>query len=165
VNIFAVDSDPIKSAQALVDSHVVKMVLESAQLLSTAHRVLDGENVPDVLYKATHKNHPSAIWCRASNNNYNWLYCHFLALLSEYTHRYGKHHKCEGMVEILKSPPLNIPVGYKTQVTPAMPEEYIVPGNSVASYRNYYREGKKHLHKWTKRQPPEWMNDRLQENP
>jgi hypothetical protein len=160
----------------MVDSHVVKMVLETCQLLSTAHRVLDGEayidtsgkrriqryRLPDDreqhLYAATHVNHPSAVWCRATNNNYNWLFCHFGALLAEYTHRYGKVHKCQSMVEYLIKPPHNIPVGYLTQVTPAMPEKYIVAGDSVKSYRNYYKDAKKDLHKWTKRNPPEWIN-------
>ena len=176
MNIFYVHSDPIIAAQSLVDRHVVKMVLEAAQLLSTAHRVIDGTEYVDktktgrrvkrwklnddrdsVLYSATHVSHPSAVWARATNNNYNWLFCHFVALLHEYTYRYGKIHKCEDMVVALMQPPHNIPVGYLTQVTPAMPDEYKVPGNSVESYRNYYREGKKHLHKWTKREAPEWI--------
>jgi hypothetical protein len=177
VNIFAIDKDPIQSAMWMVDRHVVKMVLETAQLLSTAHRILDGEQYIDKtktgrnikrwlladereqhLYSATHVNHPSAIWCRETNNNYNWLYCHFVGLLSEYTHRYGKVHKCQSMAEWLMRPPYNIPVGYKTQVTPAMPDEYKVPGDSIASYRNYYRGAKKRMHKWTKREAPEWIN-------
>lgn len=176
MNIFAVHNDPIISAQSQVDKHVVKMSTESAQLLCTAHRVLDGQqyvgktktgrNVKrwilydereTLLYSATHFSHPSAVWCRQSNNNYTWLYCHFLALLNEYTHRYGKKHKCNFLVDVLMSPPQNIPVGYKTQVTPAMPDEYKVPGDSVTSYRNYYKNAKTHLHKWTNRTPPEWI--------
>jgi hypothetical protein len=176
MNIFAVHNDPIISAQSLVDKHVVKMILETAQLLCTAHRILDGQqyvgktktgrNVKrwtlydereTLLYSATHINHPSAVWCRESNNNYTWLYCHFLALLNEYTHRYGKKHECHFLVDVLMSPPQNIPIGYKTQVTPAMPDEYKVPGDSVTSYRNYYKNGKKHLFAWTNRTPPEWI--------
>lgn len=152
------------------------MILETAQLLSTAHRVLDGTEYIDktktgrnvrrwrlsdaretVLYSATHINHPSAVWCRVSNNNYTWLFCHFRGLLHEYTYRYGKIHKCEDMVVALMQPPFNMPIGYLTPVTPAMPDEYKVPHNSVASYRNYYKHGKTHLHKWTKREVPEWM--------
>jgi len=177
MNIFAVHSNPIISAQYLVDKHIVKMVLETAQLLSTAHRIIDGEEyvgtsksgrkakrwlLPDDrehhLYSATHINHPSAVWARATNNNYTWLACHFGALLTEYTYRYGKHHKCEDMVIWLQYPPHKIPVGYLTPVTPAMPDEYKVPGDSVASYRNYYRIAKERMHKWTKREPPEWIN-------
>lgn len=176
MNIFALSTDPYASAQMMVDRHVVKMILETAQLLSTAHRILDGEvytdktktgrnvkrwRLPDDrdqhLYSATHVNHPSAVWCRATNNNYNWLACHFGALLQEYTYRYGKHHKCEALTSWLQNPPHNIPVGWLTQVTPAMPEQYKVGKDSVASYRNYYKHGKAHLHKWTKRNPPEWM--------
>ena len=153
------------------------MILETAQLLSTAHRILDGTEyidktktgrnvrrwrLPDaretVLYSATHINHPSAVWCRATNNNYNWLFCHFGGLLHEYTYRYGKIHKCEDMVVALMQPPFNIDVGYLTPVTPAMPDEYKVPHNSVASYRNYYRGAKQRMHKWTKREVPEWIN-------
>ena len=176
MNIFAIDKDPIQSAMWMVDKHVVKMILETAQLLSTAHRVLDGEQyidktktgrnvkrwrLPDDreqnLYSATHINHPSAVWARATNNNYNWLYCHFHALCKEYTHRYGKIHKCQNMYHWLCTPPYNIPVGYLTPVTPAMPDEYKVPNDSVASYRNYYRVAKARMHKWTKRETPEWI--------
>jgi hypothetical protein len=149
------------------------MILETAQLLSTAHRVLDGDQYTDAtgkrkiqrwdllppmdkLYKATHVNHPSSVWARSSNNNYNWLYCHFIALLNEYAYRYGKHHKCEFLIDLLRSPPRNIAIGYLTQVTPAMPAEYIT-ASSVEAYRSYYKTGKKHLHKWTKREAPEWM--------
>lgn len=154
------------------------MILESCQLLSTAHRVLDGTKtdsvspksgrkvsrwvLPDgrdtLLYNATHVSHPSAVWCRASNNNYNWLYCHFLGLLNEYTYRYGKVHKCDALKYDLASCPHNIPIGPLTPVTPAMADEYKVPGDSVASYRKYYQNGKSHLHKYTKRPPPDWLS-------
>jgi len=183
MNIFAIESNPADCAKSMVDKHVVKMILETAQLLSTAHRILDGKKVegkkmvpgsmpirwrkftkwelPDdresVLYSATHVNHPSAVWCRASNNNYTWLYCHFEALLAEYTHRYGKVHKCASMASRLNVLPTNIPVGYLTQVTPAMPDEYKVPNNSMESYRNYYRVAKARMHKWTNRPAPEWI--------
>ena len=176
MNIFAVESDPFDAARSLVDRHVVKMILETAQLLSTAHRILDGTEyvgtsksgrkakrwrLPDerdaILYSATHINHPSAVWARATNNNYNWLFCHFMGLLDEYEYRYGKIHKCDELTQYLQRPPRNIPVGYLTQVTPAMPDEYKVDGDSLKSYRNYYREAKKDLHKWTKRSPPPWI--------
>lgn len=178
MNIFAISNNPKQAAEWMVDKHVVKMILETAQLLSTAHRIIDGTEyigktatgrnvkrwrLPDDreqhLYSATHVNHPSAVWCRVSNNNYNWLACHFGALLTEYTYRYGKHHKCEAMIPWLQNPPHNIPVGWLTPVTPAMPDEYKVPHDSVASYRNYYRGAKQRMHKWTKREVPEWIND------
>jgi hypothetical protein len=176
MNIFYIDKDPKVCAEQMVDKHVVKMILETAQLLSTAHRILDGieyvgqspsgrkarrwrlpDNREDILYSATHINHPSAVWCRQSNNNYNWLYCHFAALLNEYTYRYGKVHKCAPMALTLRFIPQLIPNGYFTPVHEAMAHEYIISNDSVTNYRNYYRSGKTHLHKWTKRQPPEWL--------
>jgi hypothetical protein len=90
MNIFASDACPIKSAKFLDDKRVVKMVLESAQMLSTALHCV-GADSP---YKPTHKNHPCSIWARNTKKNYIWLYKHFIALLQEYTNRYGKIHKC-----------------------------------------------------------------------
>ena len=178
MNIFYLDKDPQIAAQNMVDRHVVKMILETAQLLSTAHRVLDGveyegrsasgrkakrwrlsDGRDEILYTATHINHPSAVWVRRSNNNYTWLFSHFCYLLKEYTYRYGKLHKCADPIfhDQLSRLPKNIPTSYFTPVTPAMPEEYLVGADSVASYRNYYKNGKKHLHKWTNRPQPEWL--------
>jgi hypothetical protein len=145
MNIFYLDQDPVKAATKLYNKHVVKMVLESAQLLCTAHLLLDGDeaNVP---YKSTHKNHPSAIWARESASNYAWLYDHMMAIGKEYTRRYGKNHltilKCE-------SPLGNFPKNIKdiglTPMPQCMPDEYKVPGDSVAAYWNYYKHGKSHL--------------------
>lgn len=176
MNIFMVHSDPMIAAQSMVDRHVVKMILESAQLLSTAHRLLDGiqytgktatgRNVKrwrlddtreGILYQATHINHPSAVWCRASVENYAWLYKHFSALLQEYTFRYSKIHKCAGdLAQALASPPF-MNNYHMTTMPCAMAKEYIVSDDTVTNYRNYYINGKKHLHKYTKRQPPDWM--------
>jgi hypothetical protein len=177
MNIFMVDSDPVVAAQSLVDRHVVKMILESAQLLSTAHRLLDGnqsveksktgrkvkrwrlaDTREDVLYQATHVNHPSAVWCRQSVENYNWLYEHFFALLLEYNYRYGKTHKCAGQLAyMLACPPYNLKDYDMTDMKPAMAAEYIISENPVENYRNYYKRGKTHLHKWTKRVKPAWL--------
>jgi hypothetical protein len=126
----------------MYNKHVVKMILESAQLLCTAHIISDGENA-NVPYKATHKNHPSAIWARESISNYVWLYDHMMALGEEYTRRYGKKHltilKCSG---VLSKAPANVT---KTELTPmpqCMPDQYKVPGNSVEAYWNYYEAEK-----------------------
>ncbi len=111
MNIFYTDSDPKIAAQNMVDRHVVKMILESAQLLSTAHRLIDSES-EDILYKSTHINHPSSIWTRENSANYDWLYEHFIALGEEYTHRYSrKHLTIEKLGEILKTTPKNINKG------------------------------------------------------
>ena len=178
MNIFQVDEDPVIAAQCLVDKHVVKMILESAQLLSTAHRVLDGVEIegksqtgrkarrwilPDaregIIYTATHINHPSAVWCRESVENYIWLVEHFFGLMNEYIHRYNKVHKCNGEISfMLQSPPFNLKEYDKTEMPSCMAEEYIISKDSLTNYRNYYRIGKLNLHKWTNRQPPEWIN-------
>jgi hypothetical protein len=177
MNIFVLSNDVNECAEWAVDRHVVKMILEYSQLLSTAHRVLDGvEYIDDtgkrkvkrwrlsdsrqnVLYSATHVSHPCAVWARESNNNYNWLYCLLGAYLKEYTYRYGKIHKVQsdGLFDMLSTLPDNIPVGYKTSCPEAMPDEYKDSKSVVESYRNYYKFGKSHLHKYTKRQPPQWL--------
>jgi hypothetical protein len=176
MNIFYLDNDPTTCAQMHNDEHVVKMILEYAQLLSTAHRVLDGNLItrlsksgrkqqhyvlPDsrdsVMYSTTHVNHPSAIWLRQSYENYEWLYQLFLAVLREYTHRYGKLHACEKLVNVLNTPPNGIPKGVGfTEPTPAMPDEVKIVGSSLASYKNYYIKNKAHLASWKKRNIPEW---------
>ena len=177
MNIFYIDTNPKLCAEWAVDSHCVKMILESAQLLSTAHRLLDGDmyidassgrkikrwRLPDnrdtELYSATHINHPSAVWARESNNNYNWLWCYLYEHCIEYTHRYGKIHKVEqsGLMHILYQPPHNIPIAAKTQPPAAMDPKYIISEDAVTNYRNYYKYGKAHLHKWKNREAPEWL--------
>jgi len=187
MNIFYLDKDPKICAEMHVDKHCVKMILETAQLLSTAHRVLDGIKVtgvsptnrkktyyviPDIgdredprqttLYSATHINHPSAVWCRQSRSNYDWLLKLLKCLCAEYTYRYGKIHKVDR--EILKwlgLGPTNIPDVPFTEPTPAMPDQYKVPGNSVQSYRNYYNGEKQRMFSWKHRSVPEWINTNI----
>jgi len=175
MNIFYLDSEPKKCAQQHVDKHCVKMILEYAQLLSTAHRIIDGHpmegrsqsgrrktvySLPDsrdtALYSATHINHPSAVWVRQSDKNYDWLFSLFQALMDEYTYRYGKVHACSKLEIELAKLPKSIPQKPFTEPTPAMPDEYKVPGNSVASYQNYYVGDKQRMAKWKNRSKPEW---------
>jgi len=144
MNIFYLHSDPIKAAVVQYNKHVVKMILESAQMLCTAHHVFNnGHNVP---YKQAHLNHPSTIWVRQTDANYYWLYDHMLALGEEYTKRYGKIHltitKCK---EALKFAPDGIPLSYAIHSEPpqCMPDEYKVENDSVSAYWNYY-ENEKH---------------------
>ena len=142
MNIFYLSEDPNQAAKMMYNKHVVKMILESAQLLCTAHIISDGE-AADVPYKATHKNHPSAIWARESVSNYIWLYDHMIALGNEYTRRYGKKHltilKCSGA---LCKAPNNITKVDLTPMPQCMPDQYKVPGNSVEAYWNYYEAEK-----------------------
>ena len=182
MNIFYLHHNQKLCAEMHNDNHCIKMILEYAQLLSTAHRVLDGtllvgisdkgrkstswilpDNRNDILYKATHINHPSAIGCRQSYENYEWLYTMFIELMNEYTYRYGKNHACEKLIEPLYTPPTHIPKGIGfTEPTPAMPDIVKVANNSIASYRNYYINNKTHLASWrgkvNSRNTPEWFN-------
>ena len=145
MNIFYLHNDPQVCAEMHNDKHVVKMILEYAQLLSTAHRILDGivepglsktgrkktvYRLPDsrdsILYGATHVHHPSAVWVRKSANNYMWLAELLEMLCGEYTYRYKKTHKIErdGLMQALKNRfPDNIPHGVFTEPTPAMPDD------------------------------------------
>lgn len=153
------------------------MILEYCQLLSTAHRYLDGVEIigktktgrnvkrwkleddrDTILYSATHINHPSAVWCRKTSANYEWLHKLLVELCKEYTFRYGKVHKCEreGLVAQLARLPDTITSAPFTQPTPAMPDEVKILGDSVASYRNYYINNKTHLANWKNRKVPDW---------
>jgi hypothetical protein len=192
VNIFYLDKNPQKCAEMHVDKHCVKMILEYAQLLSTAHRVLDGvltdglsqsgrkrklyvlnDSRDTILYYATHVNHPSAVWCRQSDSNYMWLAELLEECCKEYFYRYGKIHKVEssGLMQSLKNIfPKNIPNKPFTEPTPAMPDECKVPGNSLVSYHNYYNINKQHLWSWkakiNSRPVPKWLiNMRMKDLP
>mgnify|MGYP003640329346 FL=1 len=140
MNIFYLHSNPKVAASYFYDKHKVKMILESAQMLCTAHIALGNENVP---YKKSHLNHPSSVWVRANNENYRWLYDHMLALGKEYTKRYNKTHltitKCK---DILAVAPSSIPAGSFNEPPQCMPDEYKVENDSVSAYWNYYEQEK-----------------------
>ena len=184
MNIFYLDKNPVKCAEMHLDKHVVKMILEYAQLLSTAHRIIDGrltvglsesgrkrkqyildDKRDEVLYSATHINHPSAIWARQTSCNYEWLYQLFCATCDEYTHRYKKVHLTDAKLRnVLKKHPKGIGRS-KIWVapTPAMPDECKVPGDPLASYKRYYIDKKADMAKWTNREPPEWFINGVKE--
>ena len=158
MNIFYLDRDPKIAAQMMCDKHVVKMILESAQMLSTAHRVLDGDEYADKvgLYKMAHKNHPSTIWVRLSNQHYWWLYAHMVALMEEYTYRYGKHHATERLKVPLSEYPKAISVGDFTNPPQCMPKA-CKGEDTVLAYQNYYIIEKSGFARWTKREIPTWF--------
>ena len=145
MNIFYLHHSPYIAAKVQYNKHVVKMILESAQMLCTAHHVYGNEeqklNVP---YKQAHLNHPSTIWARQCRANYRWLYLHMMALGYKYAKRYNKMHasivKC---AKFLNIPPVHIPDGDFCEPPQAMPDEYKVEGDSVTAYWNYY-EGEKY---------------------
>ena len=158
MNIFALHSDPYLAEKMHCDKHVVKMILETAQMLSTAHHVHDMECAQDGLYKIAHKNHPSTKWVRESNNNYMWAWCLMHGLCKEYTARYGKIHATETkLLQKLMNPPNNIPIGCKTSIPQCMPIEYKCD-DTVQAYRNYYIGAKKNIAVWKHGNYPEWWN-------
>jgi len=176
MNIFYLHEDPIQNAKWHIDKHIVKMPIEYAQLMSTAHRLLDGEmylgktaigrNIKrwklhdereDILYKASHINHPSAIWVRESIENYFQMYKLYMAVLAEFTNRYGKVHGSSKPSIALIRPPSNIPMVKGTQLPQCMPEMCKVKNNPILAYRNYYIVEKNSFASWKNREIPEWF--------
>lgn len=104
MNIFVTSECPIQSAQYLDDKRVVKMALESAQMLSSCHHMVDGGTSEDI-YALVHVNHPCSVWVRSSYSNYMWLYIHYKALLEEYSRRYNKQHASGCIATALEKPP------------------------------------------------------------
>ncbi len=152
------DECPVVSAEAQPDKMLVKMPLETAQMLCTAHRVLDGDEYADSygLYKEAYKNHPCTIWARESFDNYRWLYRHFIALGDEYEYRYGREHasitKLSGPLYFV---PSNIEEKGFTPLAQAMPDEY-KDDDPIVAYRNYVIH-EKHYAQWNKnREQPTW---------
>jgi len=143
MNIFYLHEDPKLAAIVQYNKHVVKMILESAQMLCTAHHHYGNEDVP---YKKAHYNHPSTVWVRQNDKQYKWLYNHMIALGIEYYVRYGRTHltitKCK---DILKHLPPGIPIGTFTEPPQCMPEEYKHKDSSITAYWQYYINGKCHI--------------------
>jgi hypothetical protein len=176
MNVFYLDSDPKTCAEMHLDKHCSKMLVEYAQLMSTAHRVCDGTewydknkigrkikrwrvsaNLEDVLYKASHVNHPSNIWTRASSENYAWLYEMWSHLHEEFKLRYGKEHlSYTKLKEVLQYPPINIDNTPFTQPTQAMPDD-VKDDDAIVAYRNYYIKYKKNFAVWKNRKQPDWF--------
>jgi hypothetical protein len=180
MNIFVLSECPVESAEMMCDKHIPKMIVEAAQMLSTAHRMVDGSmekrpsksgkrmvnyyvhpnsNLESALYKAVHHYHPCTVWTMESKANYTWHYTHFLALCSEFKHRFNKPHLTEEKLsEVLSVPPANILDIERTPFALAMAQfpACIVKDNPVQSYRNYYHTAKSFA-KWEKSRPaPSW---------
>lgn len=175
MNIFYLSSDVTQCAQWHLDKHIVKMPLESAQLLSTAHRILDGtphvittprkktvwtlsDDRQTTLYAATHTNHPSCLWTRQSDANYVWLYRLFESLLTEYTFRYGKIHGCAKLLPYLATPPNHITRAAFTEPPTAMPDT-CKRETVITSYHEYYRTHKRAFASWKHRDVPSFMRE------
>jgi hypothetical protein len=181
INIFAVHDDPIVASKMLCDKHINKMTVESAQMLSTVHRMLDGkleyrlsksgkrkvkywampDGREDVLYKSVHAAHPCTVWTMQNKKNYDWHYQHFCGLAQEFKYRYGKEHMSyTKLADILYDSPDNI--SHSGELTPfalAMKQypECVVENNPVKSYRNFYVADKLKFAKWERGRPsPTW---------
>ena len=136
MNIFYLSDDPIEAARAQCDRHVVKMILESAQMLSTAHHVLCGESPA---YRPTHINHPSTVWVRSNAAHYSWLFDHFTALCMEYSLRYGKVHKS---MRDHHKPLSRLPDGIPNEPFTRPPQcmyDHCKRDDTVEAYIEYYR--------------------------
>ncbi|MFA5746418.1 MAG: pyrimidine dimer DNA glycosylase/endonuclease V [Candidatus Pacearchaeota archaeon] len=155
MQIFILDRNPNKAARMLCDKHVVKMIVESAQILSTVHHIYDSKN-KHLVYKKTHEKHPCVIWASKSKNNYLWLLKHLQALLEEYTYRYGKDHKTTEIKKILEETPKGLFSVGLTSFAQVVPEEYIQK-NAIKAYREFYKKEKRSFAKWTKRKKPNWF--------
>jgi hypothetical protein len=154
MNIFYLHQNPKLASKYHCDKHIVKMPLETAQLLCTAHW-LTGTEAP---YKPTHKNHPCNLWLLKSAKNYNWLTKLGKELCQEYTYRYGKVHACEKIIDWCIANKPNLPNVKMTEPALAMPDECKTE-SAIESYRVYYAMHKKHLHQWSKRPKPTWLDN------
>ena len=177
MNIFFLDANSNLSARSLCDKHVVKMILESIQLLCSAHHLHPRGDKYQYLAKLTHQNHPCAVWCRSHSENYIYLTHYTQHLLMEYNFRYNKSHSMSDLFSWLY---LNIPdipnldetklikLGswYITKPPQCMPDEY-KQDDTIEAYRAYYKHGKrvdkngKNMMVYTKRQPPAWLSSEI----
>ena len=191
MNIFVLDKDPVRAAQAHCDKHVVKMILESGQMLSTAHWLgwqsmlkidtglkrkefmerLAAEVDPRLrpLWKMTHVGHPCTQWTQRVWGNYMWHSRLGLALCDEYTRRYGRVHKAHEYHRWLNRhiPPtfegsIDNPVGI-TPFAVCMPDDVKIADDPVGSYQNYYIVHKAPMARWAHSEKPVWFTPVKQE--
>ena len=159
MNIFILDTTPFKCAEAHCDRHVVKMVLETAQILCSAAHLHGATNLA---YKPTHLHHPCVQWAAASRDNYAWLIGLGNGLANEYYRRYGKVHKSADVIRGCVGYYTRIPAGGRTPFELCMPEEYKVAGDAVKSYRNYYLGAKMSFARWKNvDETPAWVKEEL----
>tara|TARA_R110002020_G_scaffold447541_1_gene659913 strand:+ start:109 stop:573 length:465 start_codon:yes stop_codon:yes gene_type:complete len=151
MNIFKLDESPVVSAKYACDKHVVKMILESAQMLCSVHP--EG-TAP---YKRSFYNHPCTKWVRESARNYEWLLLHAYALCDEYTNRYGKIHKTEKVIEWCDTNRPELPYTVHTTKQPTCMPDYCKTESVVESYRKYYINEKAKFAKWKDGNIPFWF--------
>lgn len=166
MNIFVTNECPTQAAKDHCDVHLRKMIVELAQLLSTAHYELDGSQVG---YKPTHKNHPCALWVRAKSGNYHWAHRHFTSLCEEYRKRFNKDHETSKLITVLHAAPKNISVALRTDFAMAMPDKFKMAGlvDETKAYRAYLNHKFKEWDcrdkpvkvQWTNRDKPSWLEN------
>lgn len=162
MNIFFLSRNPRIAAQLHCDKHVIKMIIESAQMLYSAHWMLNPENLPLNAYKLAHKNHPCSIWVRQSLANYYWLCSLGYWLCKEYQYRYGenKQHKTQAHIEwLIENPPKSILFGDLTYPAQAMPDEY-KQEDPILAYQTFYihsKMKKRGIVQYTRREWPEFL--------
>ena len=158
MNVFYIASDPVEAGRMHCDQHVGKMLIETSQMMSTAHRMLNNNTYADTagLYRSTHANHPSCQWVRSSTLHYLWALRLACALSSEFRDRYGKSHKTSTLLSKLAHVPPKMPRdGFRPppQCFGDANSDLMQP-DTVAAYRAYYR--RKGFPKWSKSKTPEW---------
>jgi len=179
MNVFWLHDDPIESARMHCDQHVVKMLVEYAQMMSTAHRIIDGteiirrsktgrrmkywvhpsQEMETLLYKPTHANHPSNVWLRKSAENYQWLFDVFDELGKIYEATSGRQHATiVKLLTALKEPPNKQYFIGQTPLPKCMPDEYHVD-SITESYRNFYRQDKSRFATFKRNGVPDWWDD------
>jgi len=168
MNIFFLDWNPKLSAQYAINPHCHKMILEHLQMMYTTYHL----TCPDILvdcpfepYRITHKNHPCNVWLRERLENFKYLALLTLEYCEEYTHRYSsetspKEHACQKHLIWMISNLPRLPSGPMTPPAQAMPEQYKCD-DAVEAYRKYYIGEKLRIVKYTKRDPPEWLEEYL----
>lgn len=160
MQIFILDENIDKNVQYYADKHVVKILTECCQILCTVYRQNTKDNIPEFIYKPTHKNHPCTLWtgkCRE-----NWIYTLNLtqSLYNEYQYRYNKpdkHSKALKIINYLRKCNIDLTeLKNMTEFALAIPDKY-KNTSAINAYRQYYINEKQHLFKWTKRNKPFWI--------
>lgn len=153
MNIFVLDADIRTCARYHCDQHVVKMILESVQMLCTTLNKR-GFETP---YRSTHIQHPCVLWLDESYDNFRWLKTLALELNREYRYRYGKSCDHASIKVLQQIDHHRYPARGRTEFAQAMPDEYKVPRDAVRAYRNFYIGEKLAFATWTRRPPPLWL--------
>jgi hypothetical protein len=153
VNIFVLDTDIERCARYHCDQHVVKMILESVQMLCTALNK-KGLSTP---YKSTHLNHPCVLWVEQSWQNFCWLGELATALNAEYRYRFDRStdHKSLAVLDAISGQ--RFEDHGLTEFAQAMPDRYKAPGDAVLAYRRFYTGEKMRFARWTRRRIPHWI--------